>query len=162
MSTQKSAREDAQKYVALNRKARHDYAIDETFEAGLVLTGTEVKSLRQGNASLTEAHAGLKQGRIYLFNLHVPAYGKAGVHLQHDEKRPRLLLLQKRQINKLIGGIQREGYTLVPMALYFNARGLLKLQLGLAKGKKKADKREAAKERDWQRDKARLMKSRKG
>lgn len=158
MSNAKSSdREKAQRFTALNRKARHDYAITDTVEAGIVLTGTEVKALRTGQASIQEAFAGGKDGGIYLFNAYIAEYGRAGTHLQHETHRPRALLLHKREKDKLLGAVKKEGLTIVPLALYFNKRGIAKVELGLAKGKHKGDKREAIKARDWQRDKARIM-----
>jgi SsrA-binding protein len=153
----KNDREKAQKFAALNRRARFDYTIQDTMEAGLLLVGTEVKALRAGGASIQEAYAGQKDGKIYLLNAHIPEYPLAGRHLQHETKRPRLLLLHNKQIEKLLGAIKRDGVTLVPMALYFNKRGLAKLELGLGKGKNKVDKRDAEKKKDWQREKGRLM-----
>ena len=144
-----------EKYVAQNRRARHDYLIDSTVEAGMMLTGTEVKVLRKGLASIAEAYASEKDGNIYLLNSHFPLYASARVN--HDPRRPRMLLLHKREIDKLLGAVKRDGITLIPLAIYFNDHGKAKLQLGVAKGKRKADKRQAEKERDWQRDKARLM-----
>ncbi len=158
MSTQKQIdREKAQRFTALNRKARHDYAITDTVEAGIVLTGTEVKALRTGQASIQESFAGGKDGGIYLFNAYIAEYNRAGTHLQHETHRPRALLLHKREKDKLLGAVKKEGLTIVPLALYFNKRGIAKVELGLAKGKNKGDKREAIKARDWQRDKARIM-----
>jgi SsrA-binding protein len=145
--------------VAQNRKARHNYQIEESLEAGLVLTGTEVKSLRQGRASIVEAYAADQQGELYLFNSHIPIYDAAG-RFNHQPKRLRKLLLHSRELARLIGLIRREGYTLVPLSLYFNERGIAKVELGLARGKRKADKRETEKRRDWQRQKARLMRER--
>ena len=145
--------------VAQNRKARHNYQIEESLEAGLVLTGTEVKSLRQGRASIVEAYAADQQGELYLFNSHIPIYDAAG-RFNHKPKRLRKLLLHNRELARLIGLIRREGYTLVPLSLYFNERGIAKVELGLARGKRKADKRETEKRRDWQRQKARLMRER--
>ena len=142
--------------VAQNRKARHDYFIEETVEAGIVLLGTEVKSLRAGGASIAEAYAGPQGGEIFLFNAHIPEY-KGAKHFGHEPKRPRKLLLKRREVSRLAGAVQRAGVTMVPLSLYFNDRGIAKLQLGLAKGKRKLDKRETEKQRDWQRDKARLM-----
>ncbi len=144
--------------IAENKRARFEYEIEETFEAGIQLTGTEVKSLRLGQASIVEAHAGEKNGDIYLFNAHINEYMQAGSHLQHEPRRLRKLLLKKREINKLIGSVQREGYALIPLKLYFNEHGLAKLLLGLGKGKKLHDKRETSKERDWNRQKQRIMK----
>ena len=145
--------------VAQNRKARHNYQIEESLEAGLVLTGTEVKSLRQGRASIVEAYAADQQGELYLFDSHIPVYDPAG-RFNHQPKRLRKLLLHSRELARLIGLIRREGYTLVPLSLYFNERGIAKVELGLGRGKRKADKRETEKRRDWQRQKARLMRER--
>ena len=145
--------------VAQNRKARHNYSIEESLEAGLMLTGTEVKSLRQGRASIVESYAADERGELYLFNAHIPIYDAAG-RFNHEPKRPRKLLLHRRELARLIGLIRREGYTLVPLSLYFNERGIAKVQLGLARGKRKADKRESEKRRDWKRQKARLMRER--
>jgi len=147
-----------EKYVAQNRRARHDYLIEDTFEAGIVLHGSEVKVLRQGHASIVEAYAGDKDGEIFLFNANIPEYPAA--RFNHEPKRARRLLMRRREINKLLGRVTREGMTLIPLAIYFNPRGIAKLSLGLAKGKRKSDKREAEKARDWQRDKARLMRDR--
>jgi SsrA-binding protein len=147
-----------ERFVAQNRRARHDYHIESTIEAGLQLAGTEVKVLRQGLASINEAYATEREGGIYLVNAHFPEYPSS--RFNHEPRRPRLLLLHKREINRLRGAIKREGITLVPLAIYFNERGRAKLELGLAKGKRKADRRESEKERDWQRDKARLMRER--
>jgi SsrA-binding protein len=145
--------------IAQNRKARHNYLIEESLEAGLVLAGTEVKSLRQGRASIVEAYAADQQGELYLFNSHIPIYDAAG-RFNHQPKRLRKLLLHSRELARLIGLIRREGYTLVPLSLYFNERGIAKVELGLARGKRKVDKRETEKRRDWQRQKARLMRER--
>jgi len=142
--------------VAENRRARHEYAISETLEAGIVLHGTEVKSLRQGRANLQESYAGGKDGDLYLFNCHIPEYGNAR-HFNHEARRPRKLLVHKREVARLLGAVSRKGMTLVPLSLYFNARGLAKVQIGLGQGKRLADKRETAKQRDWQRQKQRLL-----
>jgi len=142
--------------VAENRKARHDYEIIETIEAGLVLFGSEVKSLRRGRASITEAYAGEERGRLILINANIPEY--EGARDNHEPKRHRPLLLNKKEQNKLLGHINRDGMTIVPLSLYFNDRGLAKVALGLAKGRKKHDKREAIKKRDWDRQKARVVK----
>lgn len=147
-----------ERYVAQNRRARHDYLIEDTLEAGIALMGSEVKVLRQGQASIAEAYAGEKDGEIYLFNATIPEYPAA--RFNHEPKRPRRLLLHKREINRLLGRVSREGMTLIPLSIYFNGRGRAKLSLGLAKGKRKADKREAEKARDWQREKSRLMRER--
>ena len=146
--------------VAENRRARFDYHLEDTFEAGIELAGTEVKSLRHGLCSLNEAYVGPKGDEIYLFNATIPEYQQAGHHLQHEPKRPRRLLLHKKEINRLLGSVTREGYTIVPTKLYFNARGRAKLEIALAKGKKTVDKRETIKQRDWGREKQRLLKDR--
>jgi SsrA-binding protein len=146
----------AKRVIAQNRKARHDYLIESTVEAGIMLTGTEVKSLRAGRASIAESYAAEQGNEIYLINSHIPEYPPAG-RFNHEPRRPRKLLLHKRQMTQLIGAITREGYTLVPLSIYFNEKGRAKVELGLAKGKKKHDKRAAEKERDWQRQKARLL-----
>ena len=160
MTSKAEERALAQKYVSLNRKARHDYFITDTIEAGIVLFGTEVKSLRSGQASIQDAFAIPKEGGIYLLNVYIPEYQQAGTHLQHETRRPRQLLLHKRQSEKLLGAVKREGMTLVPLGIYFNKRGIAKVELGLAKGKEKQDKREAVKQRDWNREKARVMRER--
>ena len=144
------------KLVAQNRKAFHDYAIDERIEAGLMLTGTEVKSLREGRATITEAHAGDMGGEMYLFNAYIPEF-LGGNRYNHEVRRPRKLLLRRREADRLKGAIRRDGMTLVPLALYFTARGWAKVEIGLAKGRKAHDKRQAIKERDWQREKQRIM-----
>ena len=149
----------ARKLIAQNRRARHDYLIEDTFEAGLQLQGTEVKSLRAARCSLGESYAAEQSGELYLINAHIAPYGPAS-RFNHEPKRPRKLLVHRRERDRLLGLIGRGGYTLVPLSVYFNARGIAKVELGLARGKRKADKREADKKRDWQRDKARLMRER--
>lgn len=144
------------KLIAENRRARFDYFLEETFEAGLVLTGTEVKSLRNGRANIAESYAAVENGDIVLINADIPPYA-GGNRFNHEPRRPRKLLLHARQIEKLIGSVQREGRTLIPTRLYWNDKGLAKLEIAVAKGKKAHDKRDATAERDWQRDKARLM-----
>jgi len=151
--------EGGKSLVAQNRKARHNYLIEESLEAGVMLAGTEVKSLRLGRASIGEAYAADERGELYLFNAHIPIYDAAG-RFNHKPKRPRKLLLHRRELARLIGLIRREGYTLVPLSLYFNERGIAKVELGLARGKRRVDKRETEKRRDWQRQKARLMRDR--
>lgn len=151
-------RENARRFAAQNRRARYDYQIDSTLEAGIMLLGTEVKSLRAGKASLGESWAGEKDGDLYLLNANIPEYAAAN-QFNHEPKRPRKLLVHKRERAKLMAAIKREGMTLVPLSLYFNPRGIAKVELGLAKGKKKGDKRESSKQRDWQRDKARLLRA---
>jgi len=147
------------RFAAVNRRARHDYLIEDTLEAGLVLHGTEVKSLRQGSASIAEAYADEDKGEFFLVNANIPEY-KASAHFNHQPKRPRKLLLHRRQMSRLLGAIRRDGVTLVPLAIYFNERGRAKVELGLAHGKKKADKRAAERDRDWQRSRARLLRAR--
>jgi SsrA-binding protein len=149
----------ADRYAAQNRRARHDYLIEDTLEAGLVLQGSEVKVLRQGQASISEAYANETAGELFLVNANIPEYSAAR-HFSHEPRRPRKLLLHRKEMAKLLSAIRREGVTIVPLSIYFNERGRAKVELGLARGKKKADKREAEKNRDWQRDKARLMRSR--
>ena len=144
------------KIVAENRKARFNYEIIDTYEVGLVLTGTEVKSLREGKANIAESYASDEGDEIWLINSHLPEYLQAN-RFNHEPRRRRKLLLSKREINRLRASINREGMTLVPLKIYFNEKGRAKLELALAKGKKLHDKREASAERDWQRDKARLM-----
>lgn len=150
--------ETSSKTVAQNRRARHDYAIDETIEAGIALFGTEVKSLRRGQASITEAYASDKGGELFLLNAHIAPY-ESGKTFGHEPRRSRKLLLHRREIDKMIGAIRREGMTLVPLSIFFNRRGRAKIMLGLAKGKRKADRREDVKQRDWQRQKARLLRT---
>lgn len=145
--------------AAENRRARHDYSILETLDAGIVLAGTEVKSLRTGRANLAESFAGQQGGELYLFNAYIPEY-QAKTAFTHETRRPRKLLVHKKEMRKLLGAITREGMTLVPLSIFFNPRGLAKVQLGLAKGKKLHDKRAAEKERDWQREKARVLRNR--
>ena len=142
--------------IAHNRKARFNYEIGETFEAGIALTGTEVKSLRQGKATIAESYADARAGEIWLINANIPEYLQGG-RFNHPPKRLRKLLLHRRQINKLIGAVEREGMTLVPLKLYFNEKGRAKLELALARGKKLHDKRETEKKRTWEREKGRLM-----
>lgn len=144
--------------VAVNRRAKFDYEIEDTFEAGLQLTGTEVKSLRQGKANIAEAYVSPEKGAVYLINSDFPPY-EAGNRFNHEPRRPRKLLLHKKEINKLSGSVQREGRTIVPLKLYFNERGIAKLLIGLAKGKKEIDKRQTKKDREWGRQKQRILKT---
>lgn len=146
----------ARKLIAENRRARYDYFLDDAVEAGLVLTGTEVKSLRQGRANIAESYAAVEGREIMLINADIPPYGQAN-RFNHEPRRPRKLLLSRRQIDRMIASVQRDGRTLIPTKLYFNDKGLAKLEVALAKGKKVHDKRETEAARDWQRDKARLM-----
>jgi SsrA-binding protein len=142
--------------VAQNRKARHNYFIEETFEAGLALTGTEVKSLRGGRSSIAESYVTEDGGEAWLVNADIPEYA-SGNRFNHERKRPRKLLLHKRQINVLIGAINREGRTVVPLQVYFNERGRAKIEIALVTGKQAHDKRQAIKDRDWKRQRARLL-----
>lgn len=146
-----------ERYVALNRRARHDYFIEDTIEAGIELTGTEVKVLRQGLGSIAEAYAAQRDNEIVLVNAHIPEYPAS--RFNHEPRRPRRLLLHRREINRLLGGIKRDGITVVPLSIYFNERGRAKVELGVAKGKRKADKRQAEKARDWQRSRARILRA---
>lgn len=142
--------------VALNRKVWRDYSIEEEIEAGLVLTGTEVKSLRAGKANIADAYAAAKDEEIWLFNASIQPYSH-GNRGNHEERRPRKLLLHRKQVEKMIGRLKVKGVTLAPLALYFNSRGIAKIKLGIATGKKEYEKRSDIKKRDWQRDKARIM-----
>ena len=144
--------------VADNRKARFSYAIDSTLEAGLALMGSEVKALRTGKATIGESYAQAKDGEIYLINAYIPEYTMAN-RFNHEPRRPRKVLVRKTEAKRLAQAVQREGMTLVPLKVYFNARGIAKIELGIAKGKKLHDKRETEKKRDWARDKARLMRA---
>jgi SsrA-binding protein len=147
------------KLIAENRRARFDYFLDETLEAGLQLTGTEVKALREGKANIAESYVGVEGRELALINAHIPQYGPAN-RFNHEPRRTRRLLLHRKEIDKLIGAAQREGRTLVPTRLYFNDRGMVKLQVALARGKKAHDKRAAESERDWKREQGRLMRER--
>ncbi|HKX80597.1 MAG TPA: SsrA-binding protein SmpB [Novosphingobium sp.] len=147
---------DKVKTVAENRRARFDYYIEDTFEAGIMLQGTEVKSLRFGEGSIAESYAEIRDGQAWLVNSNVPEFSH-GNRFNHEPKRPRKLLLHEREIEKLQGSVERKGMTLVPLSIYFNSRGRAKVELALARGKNAADKRDTIKERDWQRQKARLM-----
>jgi len=148
--------ENRYRLAADNRRARFHYEIGQTFEAGIALTGTEVKSLRGGKATIAEAYAGEMGGEIYLFNAYIPEYLEAN-RFNHQTRRPRKLLLHKREMNKLIGAVQREGMTVVPLKVYFNDKGRAKVEVALARGKKLHDKRESERKRDWQREQGRLM-----
>lgn len=143
--------------VARNRKATYNYAIQETIEAGLMLTGAEVKSLRLGRASINEAYASAQEGEIFLVNASILEYGSIG-YVKHTAARPRKLLLHKKELKRLIGAVARKGYTLIPLELYFNTRGLAKIKIGLGVGKNNIDRREDIKKRDWDREKHRLLK----
>src|SRR5262245_58647861 len=150
-------KDDGRKRIAENRKARFEYRIEDTYEAGIQLTGTEVKSLRAGQANIAESYASAESGGIFLINACIPEYKPAGSFFQREPRRRRRMLLHKREIHKLAVAVDRQGMTLIPLELYFNARGRAKLRLALAQGKKLHDKREDAAKRDWQRQKARLL-----
>jgi SsrA-binding protein len=150
------APDQKRKVVADNRRARYNYEIGEVFEAGLMLTGTEVKSLRTGKATIAESYASAERGEIFLINATIPEFAQ-GNRFNHEPKRPRKLLLKAREIAKLAQAVEREGMTIVPLRLYFNERGLAKLEVAMARGKKLHDKRETEKIRDWNREKSRLM-----
>jgi len=154
------APDDGHKIVAQNRKARHEYAIDQVYEAGIMLTGTEVKSLRKGSSNIAESYATYENGGLWLLNAYIPEYGKAGRFFQHEPRRKRKLLMHQREIVKLTQAVERKGMTLVPLEIYFNAKGIAKLKLALAEGKKLHDKRASDKERDWNREKARVLRDR--
>ena len=147
---------DKKKIVAENRRARFDYSIEETYEAGIALTGTEVKSLRFGEGSIAESYAEVKDGEVWLINANVPEFSHGNRH-NHEPKRPRKLLLHEREIGKMFGAVMRQGMTLVPLSIYFNSRGRAKVELAIARGRKAHDKREHEKEKDWKREQGRLM-----
>jgi SsrA-binding protein len=150
---------DKVKIVAENRRAKFDYYIDTVYEAGIALTGTEVKSLRFGEGSIAESYAEVKDNGVWLVNSNVPEFAQ-GNRYNHEPKRPRKLLLHEREINKLHGAVARQGMTLVPLSIYFNGQGRAKVELALAKGKQDHDKRDTIKERDWKREQGRLMRDR--
>src|ERR1700753_877820 len=151
-------KDDDVKLIADNRKARFAYAIEDSLEAGIMLVGSGVKSLRSGKSTISESYAQAKDGELFLVNAYIPEYTQAS-RFNHEPKRARKLLVHKREAARLAAAIQREGMTLIPLKMYFNAKGIAKLELGIAKGKKLHDKRETEKQRDWQRDKARLMRA---
>jgi SsrA-binding protein len=159
MSRPKPAEFEKTKVVAENRRARHEYFLEQFFEAGIALTGTEVKSLRFGEGTIAESYAEIKEGQVNLINANIPEFSH-GNRFNHEPRRPRKLLLHEREIAKLYQGVNREGMTLIPLSIYFNKRGRAKVELALAKGKKLHDKRETAKERDWKREQARLLRDR--
>jgi SsrA-binding protein len=150
---------DKQKVVAENRRARFDYFVEDRFEAGIALVGTEVKALRQGEGSIAESYATVEGEEVWLINSHIPEYSH-GNRLNHEPRRQRKLLLKGREISKLNGAITRQGLTLVPLSIYFNSRGRAKVELALARGKKVHDKRDTVKERDWKREQQRLLRNR--
>lgn len=157
MAKKKKTAQRTDRTIAVNRKARHDFFIEENIEAGLALEGWEVKSLRAGRANLTESYAIIRNGEAYLFGAHFSPLTSASTHIQPDPTRTRKMLLNRRELDRLIGMVERKGYTLVPLSLYWQ-RGRAKLDLGLAKGKKQHDKRATDKDRDWQRQRERIMK----
>ncbi|MDB5710961.1 MAG: SsrA-binding protein [Sphingomonas bacterium] len=159
MARPKPATFEKTKIVAENRRAKFDYFIETVYEAGIALTGTEVKSLRFGQGSIVESYAEVKDGQVWLINSNVPEFSH-GNRYNHEPKRARKLLLHEREINKMHGAVNREGMTLVPLSIYFNARGRAKVELALAKGKKEHDKRDTIKARDWKREQGRLMRDR--
>jgi SsrA-binding protein len=150
---------DKQKVVAENRRARFDYFVEDRYEAGIALTGTEVKALRQGEGSIAESYATADGEEIWMINSHIPEYSH-GNRQNHEPRRPRKLLLKSREISKLLGAVQRQGLTLVPLSIYFNGNGRAKVEIALARGKKVHDKRDTVKERDWKREQQRLLRQR--
>lgn len=159
MARPKPATFDKQKTVAENRRARFDYSIEDKYEAGIALSGTEVKALRAGEASIAESYAELLDGQVFLINANIPEFSH-GNRFNHEPRRPRKLLLHDREIDRLLGATERKGMTLVPLSIYFNKQGRAKVELALAKGRQAQDKREYIKDREWQRDKARIMRER--
>jgi SsrA-binding protein len=146
----------AQRAAAINRRARFNYEIGQTFEAGIALTGTEVKSLRDGKSNIADSFATEKDGELWLYNAYIPEYLQAN-RFNHQPRRARKLLLHRREVNRLVGAVQRDGMTIVPLKIYFNDRGRAKVEIALARGKKLHDKRETEKRRDWDREKGRLL-----
>ena len=159
MARPKPAQFEKKKIVAENRRARFEYFVEQVFEAGIALTGTEVKSLRFGEGSIAESYAEVRDNGVWLVNSNVPEFSH-GNRFNHEPRRPRKLLLHEREINKMHGAVAREGMTLVPLSIYFNARGRAKVELALAKGKKAHDKRDTIKERDWKREQGRILRDR--
>jgi SsrA-binding protein len=159
MARPRPAEFDKKKIVAENRRARYEYFLEDFFEAGIALTGTEVKSLRFGEGSIAESYAELKDDQVWLINANVPEFSHGNRH-NHEPKRPRKLLLHEREIDKMRNAVARQGMTLIPLAVYFNGRGRAKVELALAKGKKLHDKRDTEKARDWKRDQARILRDR--
>ena len=154
-------KKSSENIAARNRKARHDYFIEDNYEAGIALQGTEIKSIRSGRASIEESYASEEGGELYLINAYIPEY-QAGGRDQHETRRPRKLLLHKKELARMFNAVNREGMTIVPLSLYFNKRGMLKVDLGMAKGKRQYDKRQTDKARDWKRDQARIMRGKNG
>jgi SsrA-binding protein len=148
-------------FAARNRKARHNYFIEDNIEAGVMLEGTEIKSIRNGRASIEESYASEADGELFIINAYIPTY-QAGGRTQHETRRPRKLLLHKKELVKMLNAVNREGMTIIPLSLYFNRRGMLKVELGMAKGKRQHDKRQTDKERDWKRDQGRILRNKNG
>ena len=151
-----TTKEPANRIAAMNRRARFNYEIGQVYEAGIALTGTEIKSLRAGQSNIADSYAGEKNGELWLYNAYIPEYLQAN-RFNHETRRPRKLLLHKREIGRLIGAVDKEGMTIVPLKVFFNDRGRAKVEIAVARGKKLHDKRETSKARDWGREKARLM-----
>jgi SsrA-binding protein len=160
MAAKKKKKDDGNGLIAENRRARYEYALTDTFEAGIALAGTEVKSLRQGQANIAESYVSFENGEVVLINANIPEYQQAGAFFNHEPRRPRRLLLNKKEIARLAQAVDRQGMTIAPLRLYFNDRGLVKLQIAIAQGKKMHDKRETERKRDWNRQKARLLRDR--
>jgi SsrA-binding protein len=160
MAAKKNKKDTGNGLIAENRRARYEYALGDTYEAGIELTGTEVKSLRQGQANIAESYVSFENGEVVLINANIPEYQQASAFFNHEPRRPRRLLLNKKEIARLAQAVDRQGMTITPLRLYFNDRGLVKLQIAVAQGKKMHDKRETERKRDWQRQKARLLRER--
>ena len=156
----KKKKKETNGLIAENRRARYEYSLEDTYEAGIQLTGTEVKSLREGQANIAESYVSPENGEVMLINANIPEYQQAGPFYQHEPRRPRRLLLHKKEIAKIAQAVDRQGMTMVPLRLYFNDRGLVKLQIAVAQGKKLHDKRETERKRDWNRQKQRIMRDR--
>jgi SsrA-binding protein len=151
-------KDPAKRIAAVNRRARFNYEIGQVYEAGIALVGTEIKSLRAGQSNIADAYAGEKNGELWLYNAYIPEYLQAN-RFNHETRRPRKLLLHKREIGRLVGAVEKEGMTIVPLKVFFNDRGRAKVEIAVARGKKLHDKRETSKARDWGREKARLMRN---
>jgi len=152
---------DYKKIIAQNKKASFEYFIEERFEAGIILTGSEVKSIRKGKVTIADTHAAMNKNELFLYNCHIAEYEQAG-RFNHSTKRTRKLLLKKKELQKIIGKIKLKGYTLIALSMYFNKKNLVKIELGLSKGKKQHDKRQAIKDKDWEREQGRVLRDKKG
>jgi len=152
---------DYKKIIAQNKKASFEYFIEERFEAGIILTGSEVKSVRNGKVTIADTHAAMNENELFLYNCHIAEYEQAG-RFNHPTKRPRKLLLKKKEIQKIIGKIKLKGYTLIALCMYFNKKNIVKVELGLSKGKKQHDKRQTIKDKDWEREQGRILRDKKG